>query len=307
MHTSQANPQPSSASSREVGPLAEDVLMTIGELAEQTGLSAQLLRTWETRFGFPTPTRLPSGHRRYTGADVRAVHRVLAERDHGLNLERAISAARRAEDVTDTGSVYAALSQRHPTLASYTLTKRTLLALSWAIEDECVATGSQGVLIGTFQRGRYYGRSRARWEDFARTARHALAMADFPAHDDQGRPALVALPTDSPLLREWIVVHEGPALAAALVAWELPGQAEVADHERHFEAIWTVEGRVVRDAAVLAGEAAVSLGSAAAADVLRTIEDAPAPPTTSQAAATGVFNRMVAYADGTVLRGRGRG
>ncbi|WP_432476667.1 DICT sensory domain-containing protein [Nocardioides sp. GXQ0305] len=284
----------------------DDTLLTIGELAEHTGLSTQLLRTWETRFGFPEPTRLPSGHRRYTGADVRAVRRVLEERDRGTRLEQAIGVARRAEDATHTGSVYASLSLRHPELTSYVVRKDTLLALSWAIEDEATAQAARGVLVGTFQRGRYFGQSAARWRDLARTARGALVMADFPEHDDDARPAQVALGVDSPLLREWIVVHDAPTFAAALVAWELPGQGDVREADRQFEALWTVEGRIVRDVAVICAEAAVAEGSGAARDLLRLLEESATPPATSQRSATAVFNRMVAYTDGTTLRTRTR-
>ncbi len=301
-------PVPGAQLARSVGVSepAEPSLLTIGELSEQTGLSPQLLRTWETRFGFPLPTRLPSGHRRYTRADVRVVRRVLEERERGLRLEQAVAAARRAEDVTESGSVYAALSRRHPELTSYTLTKQTLLALSWAIEDEATAQGTHGVLVGTFQRGRYFGRSADRWREMARTARATLAMADFPEHDDDARPALVALAPDSPLLREWIVVHDAPTFAAALVAWELPGQEGLRGSERHFEALWSVDGPLVRETAVTCAEAAVSAGSGAAQEVLRLLEESAAPTATSLQSANAVFNRMVAYTDGTTLRARRR-
>ena len=301
-----AERSPGLAASDDVATPSDDTLLTIGELSQHTGLSTQLLRTWETRFGFPEPTRLPSGHRRYTGADVRLVRRVLEERDRGTRLEQAIVAAQRAEDATQTGSVYASLSLRHPELTSYAVRKSTLLALSWAIEDEATAQAARGVLVGTFQRGRYFGQSAERWQDFARTARGSLAMADFPEHDDQARPARVALPPDSPLLREWIVVHDAPTFAAALVAWELPGQGDVRDADRQFEALWTVEGRIVRDVAVACAEAAVAEGSGAARDLLRLLEESSAPPVTSQRSATAVFNRMVAYTDGTTLRTRAR-
>lgn len=304
MSESSPTPLPGLAASVAVGTPSDDILLTIGELSDSTGVSTQLLRTWETRFGFPAPTRLPSGHRRYTGADVRAVRRVLEERDRGTRLEQAIGVARRAEDVTQNGSIYASLSLRHPELTSYTLTKATLLALSWAIEDEAVAQSARGVLVGTFQKGRYFGKSAERWRDFARTARGSLAMADFPEHDDEARPALVALPPDSPLLREWIVVHDAPTFAAALVAWELPGQGDVADRMRLFEALWTVEGRIVRDVAVTCAEAAAAEGSGAARDLLRLLEESSAPPAISLRSATAVFNRMVAYTDGTTLRSR---
>ena len=76
----------------------------------------------------------------------------------------------------------------HPNLQQQRLKKSTLLALSWAIEDEATAQAARGVLVGTFQRGRFFGQSAERWQDFARTARGSLAMADFPEHDDDARP-----------------------------------------------------------------------------------------------------------------------
>ncbi len=280
-----------------------DGLLTIGELSRQAGISTQLVRAWEQRFGFPEPVRLPSGHRRYTVEDVRAVQRVVEERDRGLRLEEAIAASLRSGQMGESASVYAALSRRHPELTSYTLTKRTLLALSWAIEDEAVAQSSRGVLLGTFQKGRYYGQSRRRWEDLARTARAAVAIADFESHDDEARPATVGLPPESPLLREWIVVHEAPDFAVALVAFELPGHGAVGD-DRPFEALWSVDGGVVRDAALLTAQAGASVGSRASADVLTVLGETPALPSTPATAATAVFNRMVAYTDGTTLRAR---
>ena len=80
MGTNVATPQ---GQTPETAPV-DDSLLTIGELARHTGISTQLIRAWEQRFGFPEPVRLPSGHRRYTDADVRAVQRVVEERDRGL-------------------------------------------------------------------------------------------------------------------------------------------------------------------------------------------------------------------------------
>ena len=44
--------------------------LTIGDLAARTGLTTATLRMWESRHGFPVPTRLDSGHRRYDEHDV---------------------------------------------------------------------------------------------------------------------------------------------------------------------------------------------------------------------------------------------
>ncbi len=281
---------------------ADLTLFTIGDLASRTGLTPEQVRTWEQRFGFPEPVRLESGHRRYTQADLDAVTLVVQQRAQGMRLEHAIAAARRGPAVEATGSVYAALSARHPSLASYTLSKRTLIALSWAIEDECLALANRAFLVGAFQRGRFFGQSAARWTELARTARASLVMADFADHDDQARPPRVRLPDDSPLLREWIIACDGPAMTAALVAWELPSPDGQGD--RLFESIWTVDAHVVRDCVALTAGAAAAHGSTAAADFVRELQDAPTPRPPTQQAATAVFNRMVAYSDGTVLRGR---
>ncbi len=39
--------------------------LTISDLARLTGVPSATLRSWESRHGFPRPTRLAGGHRRY--------------------------------------------------------------------------------------------------------------------------------------------------------------------------------------------------------------------------------------------------
>jgi methanogenic corrinoid protein MtbC1 len=53
-------------------------LLSIGDLCAETGLSADVIRVWERRYGFPEPIRLPSGHRRYRPEDLHRL-RLLAE------------------------------------------------------------------------------------------------------------------------------------------------------------------------------------------------------------------------------------
>ena len=60
------------ARSREVG----EAGLTIGAVARATGLSADTLRVWQKRYGFPVPERRPSGHRLYSPADVRRLRRI---------------------------------------------------------------------------------------------------------------------------------------------------------------------------------------------------------------------------------------
>jgi MerR family transcriptional regulator, light-induced transcriptional regulator len=56
----------------------EPVLLSIGDICLETGLSADVVRVWERRYGFPVPVRLPSGHRRYRPADLQQL-RLMAE------------------------------------------------------------------------------------------------------------------------------------------------------------------------------------------------------------------------------------
>lgn len=56
----------------------EPELLSIGDICSETGLSADVVRVWERRYGFPVPVRLPSGHRRYRPEDLHHL-RLMAE------------------------------------------------------------------------------------------------------------------------------------------------------------------------------------------------------------------------------------
>ncbi|MDO5711630.1 MAG: MerR family DNA-binding transcriptional regulator, partial [Micrococcales bacterium] len=56
-------------------------LLTIGDLTERTGVPPATLRSWESRHGFPRPTRQVGGHRRYAEPDVAAVLAVMRHRE----------------------------------------------------------------------------------------------------------------------------------------------------------------------------------------------------------------------------------
>ncbi len=53
-------------------------LLSIGDVCTETGLSSDVIRVWERRYGFPMPVRLPSGHRRYRSEDLNRL-RLIAE------------------------------------------------------------------------------------------------------------------------------------------------------------------------------------------------------------------------------------
>jgi len=283
----------STAEAQEDGQLE----LTIGDLARRTGLTPAVIRMWESRHNFPGPRRLPSGHRRYAERDVELIHGVLRRRDAGIRLEVAIAEAS-ASSPPATPSVYAELRRKHPHLDAHRLKKTTLLALSWAIEDECCARAQRATIFGGFQREHYYRPSLSRWNELARVARSTMAMAEFtsqPTADE--RPIRVPLAPDAPMRREWAVVCDASDFPAALTAWELPGQTTVPDRHRLFEAMWTVDPRAVRDAARVCAQVAASAGVAEAGPLLYELAADPSPSRIGPAGMTTLFNRVVAYVD----------
>ena len=291
MTTSDTGTQPPAADSSETQSL------TIGELSRRTGVSVPTLRMWEARHGFPRGARLPSGHRRYAEQVVQLVQQVQRRREAGVSLEAAIAGVV-AAPVIPPASVYAELARRHPHLVAHRLRKSTLLALTFALEDECCAQAQTPWLFGAFQDERFYRRAEPRWRDLARTARGAWALARFadPAPPAPGVPVEVALSEGSHMNREWSLVCLAPDLPAALAAWELPGQDSVPDADRLFESRWTLDPAAVQDAARATARLVAALGhdTAGALEVaddprLRMVEDTQR--------ATAVFNRVLAYVD----------
>jgi DNA-binding transcriptional MerR regulator len=221
--------------------------LRIRDVVEQTGIGEATLRAWEHRHGFPVPERLPSGHRRYTERDVEVLRAVARSRETGVPVHIAIERAlARAEG--QPRSVFATLRRARPELAVNVLPKRSLVAISHAIEDETLRGGQDLLLFGAFQRVRHYRDSEARWRELARAADAAVVFADFP-RARRGTPLQVPIATGDPVAREWVLVCESSEASACLVAWEPPGQEGVADGSRRFESMWTTDRGSARTAA----------------------------------------------------------
>jgi methanogenic corrinoid protein MtbC1 len=58
-------------------------LVSIGAIARATGVPVETIRTWERRYGYPVPVRLPSGHRRYPADAVTRLALVKRAMDQG--------------------------------------------------------------------------------------------------------------------------------------------------------------------------------------------------------------------------------
>jgi DNA-binding transcriptional MerR regulator len=259
--------------------MAEHAL-PIREMVVRSGVPEATLRMWERRYGFPSPTRLAGGHRRYTARDVELVRAVIAEREAGASLPEAIERARRWKGPPDV-SVFAALRRRHPELEQRTLPKRLLTQLSHAIEDETAARAERGLLLGSFQGVGFYRRSERRWRELSRTAELAIVFADF---DRLRRPreAPIEVPVDrsQPLSREWAVLCEAPGYAACLTAWERPTAERRADGRRPFEVLFSLDPGVLRDAAGVLLRMADRVHGAA--DAAARIEERPLPSARDQ-------------------------
>jgi DNA-binding transcriptional MerR regulator len=269
-------------------------LLTIGQMARRTGVSVPTLRAWEDRHGFPRPVRLGSGHRRFTETDCDVVGQVVRLRGAGMSLEAAIA---RATDEAERppASLFASLRARRPELAPWLARKRSLARISRAIEDECLARGERGVLLGGFQEERHYRASEPRWRELARTAAAALALADFELlTEPPGGAVEVPLEPASPLRREWALVWDGPGFGACLVAWERLGHRGP-DGDRRFEALWSVEPEVVRAAATVLLGASAAEAPEAAGRARALLPEPRSSDAETARVATSLTNRIVSY------------
>lgn len=278
--------------------------LSIREAVERTGVTQATLRVWEDRYGFPAPARLPSGHRRYSERDIELVRRVVADRESGAGLREAIDRAIRGLEAP-ARSLYATLRQIRPDLAACRLTKRTLRALSQAIEDESLSRAELPLLFGSFQRERHYRRAESRWREFARTAELTVAFADFKlTSNPTGGPIEIPVDRGGPLTREWAIVCDAPDHGACLAAWEIPGDADAGDDERVFESIWSVEPAVVRAAARICAD----IAGAQQPSLVETVRTRLVRPATQIATrqltlAGAITNRTLSYLDDGGRRG----
>ncbi len=195
----------------------------IGVLAQRAGTTPGALRAWEHRYGLEVGHRTTAGHRRYTDHDVVVVRELLAAKESGLPLKLAVAEASARQ--RPLPSVHGELTRAFPELPSRRLSRRTLVAVSRAIEDECLARGDRPVVLGAFQAGHRFAESEERWRELARTAAWCAVVADFGtgAADTSAAPVRCDLPEDAPMRREWSVVVLGDELSVVLSAWEVPG------------------------------------------------------------------------------------
>ncbi len=265
-------------------------VLSIGELSAATGVAVGTLRMWEARHGFPEATRQGGGHRRYDPEDAARVARVLQERERGLSLPAAIERVR-GWSPSAPPSLFATLREAQLELEPHRLSVPAMLAVSHAIEDECLARAARPILVGSFEHEHAYRRAEHRWRELSRTAAAAFVLADFPRRRVlRHGPAEIPIDRRSPLGREWAIVCVDQRYTVCLAGWEQPGD----DCPRSFEALWSTEPAavtaVMRAALSLAEPAAASL-AARASETLERVR----MPAGDGAATLALANRMVAY------------
>lgn len=270
--------------------------LTIGQFVERTGVAEGTLRMWERRHGFPTPQRLPSGHRRYSEADIELVRRVAFERSAGMSLAAAIARVK-SFSATPSSSVYASLRRRRPDLEPRTLRKPMMIALTHAIEDESLSRAERPLLFGSFQTERFYRQAQVRWRELSEAAELTVVFADFDRiRTPRNGPIEIPLDPGHPLGREWTVVCCAADHAVCLTGWEPPPLSSEPTHHRIFEAIWSVEPDVVWEAARICAEIVAAKRPSLIEAVRGRLESDPGPPTREQLRlATAITNRMLSY------------
>ena len=275
--------------------------LAIKEVAERTGLTAGTIRMWEQRYGFPLPERTPSGYRVYSDADVAALKRVAAFRSRGLSVPASLERARQTDGELARPSIYGAIVAEGAPLSVHRMRKRTLLAISRAIEDETLSRGVAPVVVGAFQHVHNFRAVEHRYRRLARTGEVVLVFADFDAVSERpGRPIEVPISTDDAIGNEWAVVVDAPGYAACLLAWEPPHRedTDVADLDRRFECAWTIDPEVVRRAAQVSCSLVRRQDASIASRCEALLADRPLAMEAPAPALTALTNRMVAYMEG---------
>jgi DICT domain-containing protein len=114
------------------------------------------------------------------------------------------------------------------------------------------------------------------------------------------------VPRDHPLNREWALVCEGQDFALCLTGWESPESGAGPEGMRRFEAIWTVEPEVVREASRICCAIAAARRPGVAEATRARLEAPPsASPESQLRLASAVTARMLSHVS-SLLTGAAR-
>ncbi|MEI6446754.1 MAG: DICT sensory domain-containing protein [Actinomycetes bacterium] len=274
--------------------------MTIKQVGEKTGLAPGTIRMWEHRYGFPDPARSESGYRHYGDDDVARIRSVIAYRDRGLTIPAAIERVL-ASDEPAEASIYAAVATAEGAPKAQVLRKSTLHALSRAMEHEALAQGAKPICFGAFQHEGFYRPVEHRYRQIARSADATVVFADFDEvrNSGQRRPVEIPIAPEDALGNEWVVIVDSPGYSACLLAWEQAGDSRggTRDQDRRFEALWTVDPKIVRRASEVATRLAARRDPDLGEKLDGLLAARPIGGEDSSAVLTALTNRIVAYVE----------
>ena len=248
--------------------------LAIKDVAERTGLAPGTIRMWEQRYGVPVPGRAESGYRVYTADDVELLRRAVSLRERGWSVPAALERARTLVDATDRPSIYGAIASADVAAKPQVLRKRTLIAISHAIEDETIARAAGPVVFG--------------------------ALGHAPRLD--AAPAEIPIPPDAALGNEWAVIVDAPGYAACVLAWERPRtpaeERDLPELDRRFESLWTMDPAIVRRAALVGCALTRDEAPELAGRIERLLTDRPLAVEAPAPGLTALTNRLVGYLEG---------
>lgn len=186
--------------------------------------------------------------------------------------------ARTARAGDPPASVYLAVRRPFPELAVARLPKRVLVPMTHAFEDEVMARSRRPLLFAGFQREPFLDVALPRWRALAQGARAVVVFADG-AGDEAPGPGIrrVRLAHDAPLREEWAVVCDDVDFGVVLAGWEIPGQDAVADADRHFEVVWSLEAGPIRAAARACLALTLAAGLTEAERLVHELDEPPPP------------------------------
>ena len=263
----------------------------LGSAYQHRGLDVEGLGAPSRLPGSATPCeRSPSLHR----ARRRGHHGSRPERGNGSTLEAALGRAREGAGL-QRSSLFATLARALPHVAPAVLTKRTMLAISRAIEDEAASRADRPVLVGSFQDARFWRASSQRWRDLAGGAGPAALLAGFRRRDETARCSRSRFGRVHPCFTSGLSSATRRPLLRVSWASNNFVRVERSTRRRVFEALWTVEPLAVREAA-RAGFALAVDRHPVVADALGSRLQEPVRATyDSIRTATVVTNRIIVY------------
>src|SRR4029450_6094596 len=166
---------------RQATPDPGSGFLRIGELAKRTGVSPELLRAWEQRYGLLQPTRTPGGFRLYSAADEARIRRMQSLVSGGLAAAQAARLILSGEAAPHTASASTTILDEEAANLTASLDRLDDQAASAALDRLSSAYTVETVLQDVVLP--YLHRLGERWE----AGEISVAQEHFASHLLRGR------------------------------------------------------------------------------------------------------------------------